>query len=206
MSMRNPCRRTRGFTLIELLVVITIIGILAGLAFPAITGAMNAARKAEAGAMISQLRTSLSSYQTEYGVYPKALRDDAGAADKKAIGKDIYFTLIAKDGGNNTAHADNLRRIIFMEFNAKVLRAGDAASGNKTAPADPSSADNFVDPWNQDYGLTADANYDNVITLPSPLTGTVNAGLIVWSPGAQKSTGFNGTGSPEKTKYICSWK
>lgn len=204
--MRKPCRRTRGFTLIELLVVITIIGILAGLAFPAISGAMNAARKAEAGAMISQLRTALSSYQTEYGVYPDALRDTgATPGDYKECTsgeESLYNALIAKKSGTSFP-PDNVRGIVFMEFNAKVLRETVGAT-YKTPPADPSSAKAFVDPWSQPYFFRADADYDNKIA--SPISGDVNAGLIIWSPGIQKAGYINTATGGDKTKYICSWK
>lgn len=204
--MRTPHARLRGFTLIELLVVITIIGILAALAFPAMNGAMNAARKAEAGAMISQLRTALTSYQTEYGVYPDALRDTSATpgdyVECASDDEDLYKALIAKKTGN-AFPPDNVRGIVFMEFNAKILRT-QVGPTYKTPPTDPSSATGFVDPWNQPYFLRADADYDNVIA--SPVSGTINSGLIVWSPGIQKDGYVNTATGGDKTKYIGSWK
>ncbi|NJK92863.1 MAG: type II secretion system protein [Blastochloris sp.] len=91
----TPCRRRRGFTLIELLVVITIIALLAGLAFPAISAALTAAKKAEASTMINQLRVALTAYQTEYGNWPLALQ---GANDVAidSSNSELYETLIAK--------------------------------------------------------------------------------------------------------------
>lgn len=184
--MRNARRGLQGFTLIELLVVITIIGILAGLAFPALNGAMNAARKAEAGVMVNQLRTGLTSYQTEYGTWPVSITDET-----QRDADELYKTLIGLDDpvGNNP------RRIVFMEFNAKSLRV---AASDKTPPTDPSSATLFVDPWNQRYQMIVDTGYDNEITA-LPGGATISAALAIWSTGKNFSTTYH-------TDDICSWK
>jgi len=197
---------SRGFTLIELLVVITIIGILAGLAVPAVGKALEAAKKAETGAMVNQLRTALVQYETEYGVWPSALAGTGSPpADADATSEDLYDTLIARDAGLNAEHADNTRRIVFMEFNTKILRSGSPGQGNRTAPANPSSATFFVDPWSQLYYFRADSNYDNSISLPSPFTGSLSSSLIIWSPGPQKNYSSDGGGT-EINKFVTSWK
>jgi prepilin-type N-terminal cleavage/methylation domain-containing protein len=198
-------RSRKAFTLIELLVVITIIGILAGLAVPAVGKALDAAKKAEAGAMVNQLRTALVQYETEYGIWPTALRGSgATPSDATADSDDLYPTLIARPTGDNASHADNPRRIVFMEFNTKILRQN-AGETNKTPPANPSNADTFVDPWNQRYYFIADSNYDNSIALPEPFTGTVASTLIIWSPGPQKPYSANGGGT-DRNKFVTSWK
>lgn len=198
--------RSRGFTLIELLVVITIIGILAGLAVPAVNKALEAAKKAEAGAMVNQLRTALVQYETEYGVWPKDLAGTGSPpSDATATSQDLYNTLIARDAGSNAGHADNSRRIVFMEFNTKILRQGTPDKNNRTPPGNPSTATFFVDPWNQLYYFKADSNYDNKISLSSPFSGDVSSSLIIWSPGPQKTYNSSGEGG-EANKYITSWK
>jgi prepilin-type N-terminal cleavage/methylation domain-containing protein len=200
----SNARACRAFTLIELLVVVTIIGILAGLAVPAVSKALEAARRGEAGAMVNQLRTALVQYETEYGVWPKALRSTGNSPqDEQATSVDLYNTLIARDKGLNVNHEDNPRRIVFMEFNSKILRSGSPSETNRTPPANPSQADFFVDPWSQVYYFKADSNYDNSIALPNPpfSSGTVNSSLIIWSHGPQKTYGGN-----EINKFITSWK
>lgn len=163
-------KRNSGFTLIELLVVITIIGILAGLAFPAIQGALEAAKKAEANAMVNQLKIAMTSYQTEYGVWPSS-------ATESAFDAGTLFTLL---NGNDTT--DNPRKIVFMEFNTKSLRTGAAGPTNKLPADPPSSATTFVDPWHNEYQMAVDTDYDNEITGPGSV-GVVNSSVIIWSTG-----------------------
>lgn len=185
--MRSTSSPKNGFTLIELLVVITIIGILAGLAFPAINGALDAAKKAEAAAMINQLRVAMTAYSTEYGNLPPSVGSEtqfnAGA---------LYQTLIGRD----TPAGNNPRQIVFMEFNSKVLRV---AASDKVAPVDPSTATLFVDPWNFQYQAVFDINYDNTITVPG---GTANALVAIWSTGKPVGGGQN----TDNIKFIKSWK
>jgi len=202
--MMTPFRKhSRGFTLIELLVVITIIGILAGLAFPAIAGALRAAKKAEASAMVNQLRVSLTAYQTEYGNWPTTTFP-AAEPEVKSSDPNLYNLLRGRD-----AASQNPRLIVFMEFNAKILRSGTLSKTNASPPNPISGATAFVDPWSQPYSLKADSNYDNVIRVPSDTNGLhnaeeINAGLAIWSKGPQGDT-WDGTADPRKN-YLRSWK
>ncbi|MBI5365412.1 MAG: prepilin-type N-terminal cleavage/methylation domain-containing protein [Planctomycetes bacterium] len=66
---RSP-GRARGFTLIEVLIVIAIIGILAGLAVPALVGAKRQSRIRAAQADLSGLKAALEVYNTRFGDYP----------------------------------------------------------------------------------------------------------------------------------------
>jgi len=56
--------------LVELLVVIPIIGLLAGLGFPAIQGAIGAGKKAEVAGMAESIKTAVNAYYAEYMTYP----------------------------------------------------------------------------------------------------------------------------------------
>ncbi len=59
-----------GFTIIELLVVVAIIGVLMSLLFPAVQGALDSAKKAQAKNDAMQIATAIVAYDTEYGRLP----------------------------------------------------------------------------------------------------------------------------------------
>ena len=65
-----PTRRRAGFTLVELLTVIAIIGVLAGMLFPAISGIRKKARQANATTAFSQWAGAITKYKQVYGFYP----------------------------------------------------------------------------------------------------------------------------------------
>ena len=62
--------RNRGFTLTELLVVITIIGILAGLAIPAIISAIEAANRTAILVEMQQIGQAVDAFKADYTAYP----------------------------------------------------------------------------------------------------------------------------------------
>lgn len=73
-TVRNDRQRAQrlagaGFTLVELMVVVIIMGILAGLAGYGVRRYVLEAKKAEAGSMLTQIRTSEEAYKDEMFVY-----------------------------------------------------------------------------------------------------------------------------------------
>jgi prepilin-type N-terminal cleavage/methylation domain-containing protein len=155
-------KNNKGFTLVELLVVITIIAILAGLAFPAITGALEAAKKAEATAMCTQLKTAFTSYLNEYGAWPSGWTGDQELNTGEATTINI---LVGEDNTNNP------RQTVYMEFATDTY-----VDPNRE---DPSLGIN--DPWNNPYYITVDADYDN--RVESPDNKNIRTSVIVWSNG-----------------------
>jgi len=139
-NMKNNSRH--AFTLIELLVVISIIAILASLAFPAVNGALDSAKKAQAKNNAVQIATAVTAYETEYGKLPLATITTVNAAMMNIL------------SGINTNADANPRGIVFLE--APTWKKG--KGGTNSA--------GFCDPWstNTPYSIALDSDYDNTIT------------------------------------------
>src|ERR1035437_529754 len=69
-ASRIPHHRPRAFTLIELLVVISVIGVLAALTFPAVSGVKLMVMRARAKAELVQLETAIERFNHKLGYYP----------------------------------------------------------------------------------------------------------------------------------------
>lgn len=63
-------KRNSGFTLIELLLVVVIIGILAAIVVPKLTGRTEEAQIGATKATMTNIRTALGLYETDNGKYP----------------------------------------------------------------------------------------------------------------------------------------
>jgi prepilin-type N-terminal cleavage/methylation domain-containing protein len=159
--MKNPpATRTRadkqGFTLIELLVVISIIAILASLAFPAVNGAIDSARKARAGSDVAQIATAVVAYEVEYGKLPSF------------TGNSVDTTFLNMLGTNDTVN--NPRKIVFLETSPwKKGKGGTNGSG-------------FCDPWDATsvYQIALDTDYNNEVTAGTNST-TITKKVAVWN-------------------------
>ncbi len=97
-------RRTAGFTLIELLISLAIIGILAAIAYPAYTGYVKEARRADGEAAMMEIAQQLERCYTRQSAY-----DGCGIAFPKASPGGHYSIRVSGgDGGALTGTAYTL--------------------------------------------------------------------------------------------------
>ena len=90
----SPTQQARAFTLIELLVVIAVIGILAALLFPVMTGVATRRVKAVAYAELAQVDAAIRAYHARRNFYPP---DNPGKPSMNAL----YFELVGTIRTNN---------------------------------------------------------------------------------------------------------
>jgi prepilin-type N-terminal cleavage/methylation domain-containing protein len=200
--LRHPSSvlgRFAAFTLIELLVVISIIAILAGLAFPAVNGALNSARKAQARNDVQQIVAAVKAFQSEYGRMPTT--DPAGTDPENEWG-DTYYQgdnerviriLVNAETGNQRINA---KGIVFLD--AKSTQ-------NKKGGIDLTDF-KFYDPWGIPYAIKLDNNYSGKVEYYNNGTPNIFNSSMAVSSGPDKQFGnpyaASGTGKDD----ICSFK
>lgn len=89
--MKSESRR--GFTLIELLTVIAIIGIMAGMLFPAVNAVRKKSKIATSQSTFSQWCTAVNRYKSVYGFYPNIGASYSTSADSLHKLDDTTVTL-----------------------------------------------------------------------------------------------------------------
>ena len=201
-SHPQPRSDRHGFTLVELLTVITIIAILMGLLFPAITIVKDQAKKSEAKTTCTGIVNAVKAYNTEYGKYPvldKATGTPAdlwfGETGAVANNSALFATLRGKAPATGSADY-NPRRIVFFEgkdaSNPAAPKSGFATTGV------------FYDPWGTQYNVIMDADYDNQITKApysdfKTTTTYPQTGCIAFSFGKDGILGSSNTGGNYKS-------
>ena len=181
----NTFNRDRaGFTLIELLVVISIIAILAAISVPVIGRALESAKRAQANTEVAALDAAIRAYYNEYSRFPHQGAQKGEYIDDNS---DLLNVLRARDGTGNANHANNRRRIVFIEVSDRSL--------SKNASGEVEPTPNFIDPWDRPYRVVVDIDFAGTIT-PQDHDDVENRIVAVWSLGADPA---------DTDRHITSW-
>jgi prepilin-type N-terminal cleavage/methylation domain-containing protein len=200
--LRTPSsalRRPAAFTLIELLVVISIIAILAALAFPAVNGAILAARKAQARNDVQQIVSAVKAFQAEYGRMPTTAspgtdRNNEWGDVYHQTDNDVVIRILMNQETSGTKL--NTKGTVFLD--AKTTK-------NKKGGVDLTDF-KFYDPWGTPYAIKVDNNYSGKIEYYNGGTANIFNSSMALSAGPDKQFGDPYSASGTGKDDICSFK
>ena len=198
--MKRMSKSTRpaqsAFTLIELLVVISIIAVLAGLAFPAVNGAIESAKKAKAKNDVAQIVGAIKAYQTEYGKLP-----NVDGKTKFEDNNSPLFNVLRGTANEGSQLQMNPRKIAFIE-----IRIG--KGGKDGLATEGSSVGSFVDPWGTPYKIWLDDDYNNEVQSMDYTGGwgIVPGSAIAASAGKDKTFGSGPKEQGTAKDDVISWQ
>jgi prepilin-type N-terminal cleavage/methylation domain-containing protein len=203
------CRSSNcAFTLIELITVIAVIGILAAILIPTVSGVRHAANKATARVQFKQWAAALEAFRSEYGYYPAL--DASNKVNGGATPTDhLFHDALAgrrRDGSalvsGSVPALQNPRLVSFYRFPESDFSSADSGPPELLCDA-------F---GNTDIAVIVDRNLDGVITLADcggslpavtghqpefPANG-VRLGVVFYSAAP--------SGATEVPEFILSWK
>lgn len=173
----------RGFNLLELLVVISIIGILAGLLYPAVTRIMLQTKMNRAENAAQNLKLAIKTYYTEYGRLPLEGSGSSEADQRLQSDRNLMDILCASE--TEAALKANPRRTVFYTGrSARPLGQGRYHSGVHIGS---DGAAELFDPWGEPYRVILDGNANGRVDRPfwdhrNPSSEIFNT-VLVWSAG-----------------------
>lgn len=159
----------RGFTLIELLVVVLIIGILAGIALPVYTDAVEKSRASEAMIVLRAVRDAEKLYRLTHGTYADTFAKlDYAFFDKQGVTvsgggmTSKHFVYALHDMTGSTPHAQALRS---SESNWYIVSYMEAAVINCVTAVSNQKGNNFCKKFSSRVSTCPESGY-NCYSIP----------------------------------------
>jgi prepilin-type N-terminal cleavage/methylation domain-containing protein len=198
-----------GFTLVELLVVISIIALLAGLAFTGGTAARTAARKAQTANLLNTIKIGIASYQTEYGRLPNpedAPEDTQYASTDEAFQNIVEALMGTSEDSSEGAKRMNPRGIAFCDIQNRDFKNGSPRPGE-------AASFTLADPWKHPIYILLDYSYDNKIEAVSiqnmpeiaKPTDALRGSVALWSQGPARGEDGD-TSKMTAGDLVATWK
>lgn len=163
MKTRVTPSRSPAFTLIELLVVISIIAILMGLLFPAITAIIDNGNRAKAASAVKDIVNATNHYFNDYSKFPPVTEAEGTSGEDtylafgdisegkcKVDNNQLFNVLRAIDKAPNLKHALNPRQQKYINGQA-VKNPLNPKNGFADDPiiADVTKQGGYFDPWGE---------------------------------------------------------
>lgn len=186
MKLRSHSRAARGFTLVELLVVISIIVVLAAMAFGAGQRAIKSANNLKTQTTATAISAAVEQYYQEYSKLPTI----GGATDEVRTegeaGVELLLVLLGKE--DDTGTMQNPRKIQFLSVETgKNKKKGGLIYSNGGAGG---QIEGLYDAWGQPFYIKMDTEYEDEILDPLTQGNVVrDKKVIVYSYGADKKIG-----------------
>lgn len=151
-----------GFTLVELMTVVVITGILATLAFGALSGQVRSARGAEALTMVQTIRGAQERYRSEHMMYLDVSTAGVWYPVDPRVGTNRDNERAFYDGG---VHTDSARWLLLRPTAPGAVRFGylvnaGTTGGTMTAPTAPGPAITWPTPTDNWYVIQAIGDAD----------------------------------------------
>ena len=153
------------------------LGIIAGLMFPAFSGALGKAEDARAENTAHNLKNALSAYVTEYRSFP--VEGEAGDmtidSDEALMGILLASDKEASPGGKN------VRRIVF--YTDKAAKPAGEGKFRRGIALDAEGGGALWDPWGNHYLIRLDTDNNQRIENPQTPGTHLPESIIIWSAG-----------------------
>lgn len=160
----------KAFTLVELMIVIAIIGVLASLLLPMVTGAQSATLKAKSKTMFSSISSGLTRYKDEYGFFPTFLAEKTRVNLDDGKNSENMIKVLTGRNPDGSALSSQDR----MSFNKNKTRYVDLTDENVVERKDPKTNVNawkIVDSFgNPNIYICVDGDGDGLIKTGFPTT------------------------------------
>lgn len=155
MKRSHFTQKAKGFSLVELLVVIAIIAVLAGIAYPVITGQIAKAKITEGKKVASDLVVSIEQFEAKYDYLPYSSGSSPDGIVRYSTENDgLLRTLMGLDDEINPNNTQ------FFEYKAaKNGVNGIVFTGGGDTPQ------SLLDPWGNAYVVAIDYTGDREIDL-----------------------------------------